>query len=126
MTISIRKPAAEDAEKIQGLAKECGKHFSIKHFLRELQEEEKSLIIAESEKSEAHGKIVAFGLAEVMRGKDFTFESPKYELIQTSFFSIEDYAQEAEKRFVGYWLAEAKKRKINQFFVELIDEEEKE
>mgnify|MGYP005983035523 CR=1 FL=1 len=126
MTISIRKPAAEDAEKIQELAKECGKHFSIKHFLCELQEEEKSLIIAESKNSEAHGKIVAFGLAEVMRGKDFTFESPKYELIQTKFFSIEDYAQEAEKRFVGYWLTEAKKRKINQFFVELIDEEEKE
>jgi hypothetical protein len=126
MKMTIRKPAAEDAEKIQELAKECRKSFSNKDFCRALQEEEKSLVIAEAESDEAseQGKIVAFGLAEEVRGKDFTIELPKYELIQTRFFSIEAYAQEAEKRFVGYWLAEAKKRKINQFFVELIDEEE--
>lgn len=125
MKMIIRKPAAEDAEKIQELAKECRKNFSNKHFFRALQEE-KSLVIAEAESDEAkgQGKIVAFGLAEEVRGKNFTFETPKYELIQTRFFSIEVYAQEAEKQFVGYWLAEAKKRKINQFFVALVDEEE--
>lgn len=113
--MEIREAKAEDLQQINLLFKTAKGVPTVKIKEYDLQNPTRISVVAEVRQSNGTPKLIAFGQAFQI---DKTVGVRSGKLVEKVFIAIEE--EKVQTEFIKYWLLAAKKRKIADFFIDLL------
>lgn len=115
--MEIREAKAEDLQQINLLFKTAKGVPTVKIKEYDLQNPTRISVVAEVRQSNGTPKLIAFGQAFQI---DKTVGVRSGKLVEKVFIAIEEEEEKVQTEFIKYWLLAAKKRKIADFFIDLL------
>ncbi|WP_165003442.1 MULTISPECIES: hypothetical protein [unclassified Enterococcus] len=117
--MDIREASTKDLPEINQMIREEKSLYLREKTKEDLSDPKKILVVAETTEETGQKKIIGFGQADLKEAEEQRTK-PAGNLIQHTFLAKNERG-EIQKRFADFFLLEAKKRRIEYFFVQLLD-----